>query len=242
MIHYHSINIVYIPSNTLFWSILKANKLIVGSSKAFVKGKGISLEGHKHSAGDITSGTLPVARGGTGVTSLDALKTALGVGGGTSGMSYNVSNLAVGKIVWFNYDKWRCVHIANGLCYLIKYAIDENTVFGSNTTYAGSTAAAKCLEFQNQMAADSLALCQNWTVNGVTQKVNLISYEQANGGFAYFKDNASRIAYMGTATYWWTSSPNSSSDVWGVNTDGSLDNYGYPSDTYGFRPCVAIKV
>ena len=34
---------------------------------------------HNHSASQITSGTLPVTRGGTGVTSLDALKTALGV-------------------------------------------------------------------------------------------------------------------------------------------------------------------
>ena len=33
--------------------------------------------GHKHSAADITSGTLPVARGGTGVTSLSALASQL---------------------------------------------------------------------------------------------------------------------------------------------------------------------
>lgn len=34
---------------------------------------------HKHSATDITSGTLAVGRGGTGVTTIAALKTALGV-------------------------------------------------------------------------------------------------------------------------------------------------------------------
>ena len=33
--------------------------------------------GHKHSAADITSGTLPVARGGTGTTSLSALASQL---------------------------------------------------------------------------------------------------------------------------------------------------------------------
>lgn len=33
--------------------------------------------GHKHSAADITSGTLPVSRGGTGTTSLSALASQL---------------------------------------------------------------------------------------------------------------------------------------------------------------------
>ncbi len=33
---------------------------------------------HKHAAGDITSGTLPVVRGGTGVTTVTALKTLVG--------------------------------------------------------------------------------------------------------------------------------------------------------------------
>lgn len=40
----------------------------------------VSAIGHTHSAADITSGTLAVTNGGTGVTSMDALKTALGVG------------------------------------------------------------------------------------------------------------------------------------------------------------------
>lgn len=39
---------------------------------------GYAASSHNHSAANITSGTLPVARGGTGVTSLDALRSALG--------------------------------------------------------------------------------------------------------------------------------------------------------------------
>ena len=34
---------------------------------------------HTHSTNDITSGTLPLTRGGTGVTSISALKSALGI-------------------------------------------------------------------------------------------------------------------------------------------------------------------
>ena len=37
---------------------------------------------HNHSTSEITSGTLPLTRGGTGVTTLAALKTALGISSG----------------------------------------------------------------------------------------------------------------------------------------------------------------
>lgn len=42
--------------------------------------------GHKHAAGDITSGTLSVARGGTGQTSLQALRNAMGLGNTTGAL------------------------------------------------------------------------------------------------------------------------------------------------------------
>lgn len=45
---------------------------------------GYASSSHSHAAGDITSGTLPASRGGTGVTSISALKTALGISGSTS--------------------------------------------------------------------------------------------------------------------------------------------------------------
>ena len=45
---------------------------------------GYAASTHSHAAGDITSGTLPLARGGTGVTSISALKTALGISGSSS--------------------------------------------------------------------------------------------------------------------------------------------------------------
>ena len=45
---------------------------------------GYAASSHSHAAGDITSGTLPLTRGGTGVTTLAALKTALGISGSSS--------------------------------------------------------------------------------------------------------------------------------------------------------------
>ena len=42
-------------------------------------GSSSSVPAHTHSASDITSGVLPVARGGTGVTNLSALKNQLNI-------------------------------------------------------------------------------------------------------------------------------------------------------------------
>ena len=53
--------------------------MIIGSTKGFIRGKALSVEGHTHDTGDLISGVLPLIRGGTGVTSLDALKSSLGI-------------------------------------------------------------------------------------------------------------------------------------------------------------------
>ena len=195
---------------------------------------------HNHSAANITSGTLSVARGGTGVTSMDALKSALGIGGGSSysGMSFNFTNIAVGQCVLFNYEQWLCVHSSGNIYYLVSTGLMGMTQFGSNTTYSGSILAATAKNFESRIAADSLAKCINWTVNGVTQKVNIPSYEQYNGGFSYFSNNDRRVC---DAYWYWTSSPCSSSCVWRVGSGGGLSA---SSCSYagGFRPCVAISL
>lgn len=51
------------------WSLAE-----IGAAAASHTHSGYAASSHKHAAGDITSGTLPVARGGTGVTSDDALR------------------------------------------------------------------------------------------------------------------------------------------------------------------------
>lgn len=51
---------------------------------------GYAASSHNHSAANITSGTLAVARGGTGVTSLDALKSSLGIAAYTHYSAFTV--------------------------------------------------------------------------------------------------------------------------------------------------------
>lgn len=87
-------------------------KLIIGTSRGFIRGQtlatltdlnGKANSSHNHSASNITSGTLSVARGGTGrstltsgyflrgngtgavtMSSVNQVKSALGIGGGTT--------------------------------------------------------------------------------------------------------------------------------------------------------------
>ena len=47
---------------------------------------GAAASSHTHAAGDITSGTLPVARGGTGQTTLQATRNAMGLGNTTGAL------------------------------------------------------------------------------------------------------------------------------------------------------------
>lgn len=215
------------------------------TAEAAINGKAASS--HNHSASNITSGTLKVARGGTGVTSLDALKSALGIGGGgSSGASYYFGTLTVGKRVWFNYEHWRCVHISGSTYYLILDVISQSTQFSSSNSsvYKGSTIAALCTTFQNDMAADSLAICVNTKVNGVTSKVFVPSCGQCTGEFSYFATADNRIARIGNQTFpWWTSSQTeTSSFVWYVNDSGNPDSSGIARNTFWFRPCVAVQI
>ena len=193
--------------------------------------------------GNITpgvTGILPVANGGTGASSLPDFKEDLGLT--TGGIELDLSPGPGSLVKWGGYY-WIVVHKHSGVLYLALDHIYEMCRFGSNNTYMGSNLAARCTAFANTIPAATLNKAQNTTVNGVTAKIFVCSYEQANGGFDYFAVQGQRICKdaNGAAQVWWTSSP-SSSNVYYVNTDGGIDdgNYG-PTNTYGFRPFVAVS-
>ena len=197
---------------------------------------------HNHSASNITSGTLPVTRGGTGVTSIDALKSSLGIGGGSGslvGMSYNLTGIGVGKPVRWANDIWICVHQSGSTYYLAATSIYCITQFGSDNSYAGSTLATMCTQVQNITPQDSLDLAINTNVNGITAKIFVASYDQLNGGFSYFSNNTQRQCDY---TYYWTSSASYSGDVWRVSDGGAFTDNGDPTDADGFRPFVSLQL
>ena len=151
-----------------------------------------------------------------------------------------VGDLAVGNLVTFDNKSWRVVHQEGSHWYLALSNIVENTQFGSNNVYRGSTLAGKCVSWQSaNLSATALEYYNNVTVENVTNKVFIPTYAQVNGGFSYYNSNANRICQLnGTNSAWWTSSPGSKF-VYVVNADGTINDY-YPGPSYGFRPHICI--
>ena len=173
------------------------------------------------------------------MSSVDDVKEALGISSG--GGSYDIGSSGVGTIVKWANENWIICHAENGLIYLAGlFFVSTSQQFdsGGSTAYAGSDLARACVTYQNTIPSDSLALAVNTTVNGVTNKIFVASYEQMNGGFMLFYSNSQR-ELLGTA--YWTSTPYSSSYVWLVTSDGNL-TYNDPTSTFGFRPFVALRL
>ena len=132
------------------------------------------------------------------------------------------------------------MHQNGSTYYLAATSIYCITQFGSNVNYAGSPLAAMCTQVQNITPQDSLDLAINTSVNGVTAKIFVASYDQLNGGFSYFSgDYYRQCDYM----HYWTSSAGDSSCVWNVGSAGDLRSDGlHPANTFGFRPFVALQL
>lgn len=200
------------------------------------------------------------------MSSVDEIKELLGVDGFSqtgvtmkmlfeTGALYNPTgetvadlnaSVSVGSVVIFDGKLWRVVHKSGTVAYLMFLYWVRNTQFdsGNSTEYAGSDLASVAMSFQNLMSASSLAQCNNTTVNGVSAKVFVCSYEQANGEFSYFDSRERRRLYdiSGNEMSWWTSSQYSPNDgVRYVHKNGDLYSND-PSGTFGFRPFVALRL
>ena len=152
-------------------------------------------------------------------------------------------NPTVGSTITFKGKSWIVAHKNGNNIYVSDSVIESMTTFGNNNTYSGSTLASVASTFQNSLSLTSneQALIPNTSVNGVSSKIFVASYEQMNGGWSYFNSNTRRVCkYNGSAQVYWTSSPYGGSNVWCVRTDGYLLNAGYPGSSRGFRPSVCL--
>lgn len=222
----------------------------------------------KHSADDITSGTLPVSRGGTGVTSLDALKSSLGIGsGGASTPNYNYSDIITGQLVVGGFvtmagDTWLVCHIDDTerhCVYLCKYYIDESIQYAgaaSGWTYATSIAAQKCSQYAASLPANVQNKLVNYNMYNFNCKIFLAeptwlvktldpyssSTNNGPGEFTYFTNNDKRIAYnrSGAIQYYWLATGTKTvNGAWNVHQNG----YVYArtaTGNVGFRPFCCL--
>ena len=142
--------------------------------------------------------------------------------------------LAVGNLITFDNKTWRVFHNTGNQWYLALSNIVENIQFGRNDVYSGSTLANRCASYLNNFSASAQSFMQNVTVNGVTAKVFVPSFEQVIGGFSYYNSEASRICQLnGKNSWWWTSS------AYGVSTEGTLGRI-TSTTRLGFRPHICI--
>ena len=158
--------------------------------------------------------------------------------------------MSVGNTITAMGRTWIVCHREGNKYYLALNVIASETNFAGDesTVYKNSTLHSTAVAYRNTLKnsyADIMSLyASDVTVNGVTDKVFVASYEQMNGGFSYFNRDSRRICnYNGSSTEYWTSSLYTGSRVWYVDTDGSLDNfYGAPGDSHGFRPFVCLSL
>ena len=151
-------------------------------------------------------------------------------------------NPTVGSTITFKGKSWIVAHKNGNNIYVSDSVIESMTTFGNNNTYSGSILASVASTFQNSLSLTSneQALIPNTSVNGVSSKIFVASYEQMNGGWSYFNLDTRRVCkYNGGAQVYWTSSPDSGGRVWYVYTNGNLSNGG-PGYSYGFRPSVCL--
>ena len=189
----------------------------------------VVVDGAKYYSGTI-SGTL----GG--------MKTATA----TISTSIYTGTLSVGNKITFIGKEWLVVNKTSNQVILARSVIESQTPFGSNTAYNGSTLASVAKSYENGFSGANKAIltvcCPEYTVNGVTAKVFVPSYEQVNGGFSHFKNNTNRICqYNGSNDYWWTSSPLNNGGVYCVSSDGYIGSFDV-SNSLGFRPFVALAL
>lgn len=155
-----------------------------------------------------------------------------------------VGDLAVGNLVTFDNKSWRVVHQEGTHWYLASENIVSQTQFGSNNVYKGSIIAGVAATYESeQLSETAKEYCADVTVNNVTAKVFVPSYEQVNGGFSYYNSSANRICQLnGAKSHWWTSSPRSSTAyVYYVYTDGMINGSEF-STSRGFRPHICLNI
>ena len=156
--------------------------------------------------------------------------------------------------------KWHVDHIDGSYVYLGLYDVTENTKFGSNTTYSGSTIAAKCTTFLNNTIPNVAQYLEDVTVEGVTNKVFIPTYYQMSGKTGYGDTSGPVFTYIANASdstrktiisnwssinnyrVWLSTSYGGTGYVWTVHASGSFNYDATPSGgTCGFRPEVKVR-
>lgn len=143
------------------------------------------------------------------------------------------SQLTLGNTVTFADKEWIVSHVTGTEAYLTLKSLS-----GNSTWY---TLQSTCTSWNNSNLNDDQRAClKSVTAGNTSGKVFVATYDQMEGGFAYF--NSANKRRVGSK--YWTSTKNSPGDAWFVDSDGSLyySNLDNITDSNGFRPSVCVDL
>lgn len=157
-----------------------------------------------------------------------------------SNVNLPASSLIVGQEVRFANIDWLCVHEDTNSIYLLTKYILGKTEFGPYTAYDASSITNLCTLFAITIGVYNNPDFNLTTSDGVVGYTNIMTYDQAERGFSYFKSNNNRIArdLDNSVTEYWLSTPGS--EFYQVDTNGMISSASRNS-VLGFRPYVALR-
>lgn len=157
-----------------------------------------------------------------------------------------VGDLAVGNLVTFDNKEWRVVHQEGTHWYLAAKDIYSITSFSTGgLAYKNSTLANVASTYESeQLSTIAKEYCLDVTVEDVTAKVFVPTYNQCNGGFEYYNSNTNRICnYNSSARAWWMSDRyGTSGGIRYVYATGETTGSSTPTLGNGFRPHICINI
>lgn len=156
-----------------------------------------------------------------------------------------------------NYEIADINNLVPGGVVLVRKNIYSNSQFGSNTNYPNGTLdnlikTTIYNEMPQQLRDKMMDVTFDLSGSGnITRKMFALTYTMAgfgnNGGVAegkalqLYTSDASRVkTFNGSAAIWWLSSRFSAANSRRVYTDGTANNYDYPSISNGVVPAFAI--
>lgn len=159
--------------------------------------------------------------------------------------------LSVGNTITCMGKSWIvCDQSSNNYCLALD-KIDSLSDFGGSNVYSESILARCARQYESDLSTaylDIMSICAfNTTVNGVTAKVFVASYEQMNGGFSYFINyDRRKCKYNRDYSYYWASSPaQGTNNLWTISVAGTFDSsdfYASPRASIGFRPFIWLSL
>ena len=158
--------------------------------------------------------------------------SVIGIGGGgtTNPELPDKGSLTLGNTVMFASHYWIVSHVTENDAYLTLKGLS-----GNSTWYNLQSA---CMSFASKFTKEQRACLMSVTAGNTSGIVFVATKDQMNGGFSYFNSD-SRRSLNGI---YWTSTPSSMGNAWGVYAAGSLYSNGNQSTSDGFRPSVCINL